>query len=162
MFGNYVQLTVIGRVTMPVHLKRISTPSGEVVIANFSVASNERTKDGDKTIFINCAAFGKKAEFIQKFVSKGDLVFAQGTVSEETYQNKQGQTVTRYKLTVQEFQRLHSKASDEAVNGLNDTLAGINTPPTQGQYQATKKPIQQQPLPQTQKAGGYDFDDIPF
>ncbi len=161
MFGNYVQLTVIGRVTMPVQLKRIASSAGEVVIANFSVASNQKTKDGEKTIFINCAAFGKKAEFIQKFVSKGDLVFVQGTVAEETYQDKQGQTVTRYKLSVVEFQRLHSKVSDEAVGGLNDALAGINVAPSQGQYASPRKPVQQ-PLPQTQKAGGYDFDDIPF
>ena len=94
-------------------------------VANFSVAETKSWKDKttgerkEKTTWMNIAVFGKRADFIQKYVSKGMNVFITGRLENDTYE-KDGQTHTVTKIVVRPYageiqiaERLEKKAEEE-------------------------------------------------
>lgn len=74
-----------GRVVNNVELK---TTGKNVSYVNFTVASQESK---DVTNFIDGVAFGKTAELISKYCTKGTLVSLSGKIVKDTYTTKDGQ-----------------------------------------------------------------------
>lgn len=65
-------------------------------IARFTIAVNKEYKvaEGQPTAdFLNCIAFDKTAEFVQKYLTKGSKVNVEARVQTGSYQNKEGNTV---------------------------------------------------------------------
>ena len=63
---------LMGRLTRDPEIRTAAGESG-TVIARFTLAVNRRfRRDGEASAdFINCVAFGKTAEFIEKYINKG-------------------------------------------------------------------------------------------
>ena len=70
---NKVQLT--GRLTRNPEI-RYSQSAEPVAVTRFGVAVNRKfKKDGEQDVdFINCVVFGKLAEFIGKYFTKGKMI----------------------------------------------------------------------------------------
>ena len=88
-------------------------------IARFSIAVNRRfVKEGSdqKADFLNCIAFGKSAEFIEKYFSKGMKADLSGRIQTGSYTNKDGQKVYTTDVVVEnaEFAESKSAASGNA------------------------------------------------
>jgi single-strand DNA-binding protein len=90
-----LKVIAIGRLGKDPEIR--TTNSGKDV-ANFSLACDITGSKDKKTEWINCVAFGKQAENIAKYLSKGDQVYIEGVNSSSSYENKQGNTV--YKTDV--------------------------------------------------------------
>jgi len=94
----------------------IKYTQGGLVIANFSIATNERFKDKNtgqynkNTHWHNCASFGKLAEIIEKYVKKGSKVYLDGKLDQQQWIDKETQK-KRYKtqITVLELVLLDNK-----------------------------------------------------
>ena len=87
---NRVEL--VGRLTRDPEMRMSQSGMG---VVRFSVAVNRTRKvegqpDAD---FINCVAFGKTAEFMEKYIKKGYLVSVEGRIQTGSYENQQGQKV---------------------------------------------------------------------
>ena len=80
-------------------------------VARFSLAVDRRfTREGDPTAdFFNCSAFGKTAEIVEKHVVKGTKLLIVGRVQNDTYTNKDGQTVYSVQILVDELEFVESK-----------------------------------------------------
>ena len=87
---NSVQL--VGRFTRD---PEIRYTDGGASIARFSVAVDRRfAKEGEQSAdFINIVAFGKTAEFIEKYFKKGNRIGIVGRIQTGSYKNKDGATV---------------------------------------------------------------------
>ena len=99
-------------------------PSGDSV-ADFSIAINEyyTDKNGQKqerTDYIECKSYGRTADNIVKFFSKGRPIFIEGKLRQEKWVDKQTQQ-NRSKLVVKvdEFQFVDSKS--DSVNSENNS-----------------------------------------
>ena len=68
-------IVIIGRLTKDPESK--DTSGG--MIAKFSVASDNQDRD-KTTTFFNCTSFGKSAEFVTKYLTKGRLVSVVGSI----------------------------------------------------------------------------------
>lgn len=73
-----------------------ATPSG-TAIANISVATNETRKDPsgqyvDSTEWHRCVSFGKQAEFIGRYFTKGRLVYIEGRLRTRKWQDSNNST----------------------------------------------------------------------
>jgi len=73
------------------------------VVAKFSMATNDTYKNakGDKitqTEWHNIVAWGKTAEFIEKYLKKGNHVALEGKLTHHSYEDKEG--VKRYRTDV--------------------------------------------------------------
>lgn len=103
---NTVQL--IGRVARDIDL-RYST-SGTAV-ARFSVAVDRPTKEGQEkqTDFPSVVAFGKTAETIEKFFSKGVRIGLTGRLQTGSYTDKDGRTVYTTDVVVTGFDFCESR-----------------------------------------------------
>ena len=80
---------------------------GEMAISKFSIAVNRKFKE-DATDYFNCISFGKQAEFIQKYITKGTKVVVTGRVENESYE-KDGQKKTFTQIVVEEIEFAESK-----------------------------------------------------
>lgn len=82
--------------------------SGETTIARFSVASKRRGQK-DVTDWINIVAFGKTAEFCEKYFHKGSRINLIGRIQSGSYTNKDGQTVYTTDVVAEEVEFGESK-----------------------------------------------------
>ena len=96
------------------------------VVASFSLAVDRKYKrDNEPTVdFFNLVAFGKTAEFCEKYLRKGSRVSVVGHVQNDPYKNKEGKEVYYTKVYVEEIEFAESKASSgtQAKPQSNDFL----------------------------------------
>lgn len=99
--------TGIGRLTKDVDMKY--TPNG-LAVARFTIAINRpyKNENGDyQADFINCVAFGKRAETIAQYVKKGHRIGITGSVQTGSYE-KEGRTIYTTDINVSGFTFLES------------------------------------------------------
>ena len=88
------QVCLIGRLTAD---REVRYTQGEkpTAVARYTLAVDRiYKKDGEPTAdFIRCVAFGKNAEFAEKYMFKGRRFGVTGSIQTGSYQNKDGQTV---------------------------------------------------------------------
>jgi len=85
--------------------------------ARFSIAVDRRYKrENEPTAdFFNCVAFGKTAEFVEKYLNKGTKILLSGRVENNNYTDKEGKTVYGTRIVVEEIEFAESKkASGES------------------------------------------------
>ena len=98
----------IGRLTRD---PEITTSTSGTTFARFSIAVDRRfKKEGEpEADFFNCTAFGKTAEFIEKWIKKGTKVAIVGRLQNNNYTNKEGQKVYDVRIMVEEIEFAESK-----------------------------------------------------
>jgi single-strand DNA-binding protein len=102
-------ITVAGRLTKDAELRH--TQSGETV-CSFSVADDQgRDK---KAIFWNASLWGKRAEALQPYLTKGASVTVVGTVSEREFTDKEGQQRKSQDVRVQDIALQGGRQQGEA------------------------------------------------
>lgn len=79
-------ITIAGTLTRDAELKYL--PNGDP-IANFSIADNQGGRD-KQAIFWNCGLYGKRAESLSQYLTKGQAVTVTGSVSEREWTDKEG------------------------------------------------------------------------
>lgn len=85
-------VTLIGNITKEIEYRHI----GESALANFTVAVNRpKGKNGDtQTDFIRCTAWGKTADFVNQYLSKGRKVAVLGELNIDAKKDDDGHTRT--------------------------------------------------------------------
>lgn len=118
-----------------------STSQSGMLIAKFSLATSTKKNGETVTQWHRCVAFGKTAELIQQYITKGQQLGVEGSIQYGQY-DKDG--ITRY-------------TTDIIVNRIHFISSG------QGGQQSGGYQQQPQPQNQYQPPGGMpDTDDIPF
>ena len=79
-------LIIAGTLTRDAELKYL--PNSDA-IANFSIADNQGGRD-KQAIFWNCGLYGKRAESLAQYLTKGQAVTVTGSVSEREWTDKEG------------------------------------------------------------------------
>lgn len=113
-------VNLCGRLTRDIDLRY--TQAGKAV-GSFSLAVNRNFKNdkGDyEADFINCTIWGKSAENLANFVSKGSLVNISGRLNTRNYDNKQGQKVYVTEVIVEHFDLLDSKSESKKASNTGD------------------------------------------
>ena len=84
-------------------------------IARYTLAVDRRFKrEGEQSAdFIRCVAFGKTAEFTEKYLKKGTKIASVGRIQTGSYTNKEGQKVYTTDIVVEECEFAESKANNE-------------------------------------------------
>ena len=86
--------------------------SGETAVVRFTLAVNNNSDQ--KVDFINCIAFGKTGEFVEKYFSKGKKADLSGRIQTGSYTNKDGNKVYTTDVVVEDIEFGESKASAQA------------------------------------------------
>ncbi|MDF1543785.1 MAG: single-stranded DNA-binding protein [bacterium] len=121
---------LIGRLGKDPELKY--TPSGKAV-ATFSLATSERWKgqDGEKkesTVWHNIVAWGRQAEVMKEYLSKGQQVYVEGRISNRSYDDKEGNKKYISEVVVQNFTFIEPRGSS-AGSGASSGSGDVPPPP---------------------------------
>lgn len=86
---------------------------GGSAVAKFSLAVDRKfNRDEQSADFINCTAFSKTAEFLEKYGKKGTKFIVEGRIQTGSYTNKDGQKVYTTDVVVEGVEFAESKASN--------------------------------------------------
>jgi single-strand DNA-binding protein len=86
--ASFNKVTLIGRLTKNPEVKIAN--SGNKV-SNFTLAVDRGfKKENDKTDFITITSFGKSAEFVENYLSKGMMIFVEGRLQIDNWQDEKG------------------------------------------------------------------------
>jgi hypothetical protein len=131
-------LTIIGRLTQDISDNNFAYTAGGTARLNLSIAVNRSQKSGgewsDKVSFFDVTIWGKTAENIKNYLSKGKQLAVQGYLEQQRWE-KDGKKYSKVCIIANQIQLLGDKNKD----------------------------VSQQELGYTDLRNGDDFlDDIPF
>lgn len=122
---------LMGRLTRDPEIRYPENPDSKPV-GRFSLAVDRKFKrDGEPTAdFFNCICFGKLAEFTEKYLRKGSKMLVEGEIRNNTYTNKDGQTVYSVNVIVEnmEFAESKPKTNGESTRPETDSDGFVNIP----------------------------------
>lgn len=106
------KIILMGRLTRPPEI-RYSQGASPTAVAKFSLAVDRRWKrEGEPDAdFFNCTAFGRLAEFVEKYLSQGIKVVVIGRIQNDNYTNKEGQKVYSVQVILDEIEFAESKSA---------------------------------------------------
>ena len=132
----------MGRLTRDPEV-RYTQGSNPMAIARYTLAVDRRIKKENEQSadFIPCIAFGKSAEFVEKYLKKGTKMAVVGRIQTSSYTNKDGVKVYTTEIVIEEQEFAESKnassggqnqapqqqkAQDDGLDGFMDIPDGID------------------------------------
>ena len=112
------KVILMGRLTRDAEI-RYSQGETTTAIARFSLAVDRRfnrNNDEQSADFINCVAFGRIAEFLERFGKKGTKFVLEGRIQTGSYTNKDGQKVYTTDVVAENIEFAESKAQMKAMD----------------------------------------------
>ena len=158
MAGSINKVILIGRLGKDPELKY--TPSGTPV-AKFTLATDENYKDRatgelqQRTEWHNIVAWNKLAEICGEYLTKGKLVYIEGSIRSRPYQDQAGNKRTWFEIWANKMTMLGSKAESERM-----AAAGMERSTPEPQAPAPAPPPATEPAPSSEVE--ISDEDIPF
>ena len=123
------KVILMGRLTREPEV-RYSQGASQTAVARFTIAVDRRFKrEGEPTAdFLDCTAFGRQAEFIERYLHKGVKVVVCGSIQNNNYTNRDGQMVYGFRIMVDEVEFAESKNAQSGNEG--GYTAPVRTPNT--------------------------------
>ncbi|MFZ0034720.1 MAG: single-stranded DNA-binding protein [Sedimentisphaerales bacterium] len=106
--ANFNKVFLIGNLTRD---PQLSYTPNQTAVVDFGLAVNRRWKgqDGEareETCFVDCRAFGRPAENINKYLTKGRPLFVEGRLTFNSWTAQDGTKRSKHRVTVESFQFL--------------------------------------------------------
>lgn len=107
------KVVLIGRLTKDTET-RVTHGENATTVSRYTLAVDRRFKrDGDQTAdFIPCVAFGKQAEFAEKYLHKGMKIAVVGRIQTGSYTNGEGKKAHTTDVIVEEQEFCESKQNN--------------------------------------------------
>ena len=141
------KVLLVGRLTRN---PETNITGSNIKYTRFSLAVSRPFGD-DQADFIPVIAWRSQADFVEKYMEKGSLVSVEGRFSSSTYQNQDGQNITRYEVTADRVQALETKNQREERSGKPQEL---QTPPSQAATQVIQ--FEEENKPDTENTNNTD------
>lgn len=125
----FAQITALGALTRDPLAKNLGT---EKAVVSGSIAINRKVKGEDKVTFIDFKAFGKTADNIAKFFSKGAPIIIMGELEQERWDDKDtGEKRSKLTIIANRFDFAGgNKRSDESAPAPTDDEGRPRRQPT--------------------------------
>ena len=93
---------------------QLSYTPNQTAVVDFGMAVNRKWKsqggeEHEEVLFVDCVSFGKTAENINKYFSKGQSIFIEGQLKFEQWTAQDGTKRSKHKINVQSFQFVGDK-----------------------------------------------------
>lgn len=113
------KVILMGRLTRDPDVRYSQGGDGSMAVARYTLAvDRRRSRNGDSNEqtadFINCVAFGKSAEFAEKYLHQGTKIAVTGRIQTGSYTRQDGQKVYTTDVVIEEQEFAESKASSAA------------------------------------------------
>jgi single-strand DNA-binding protein len=111
------KVILVGNLTRDPQSKQLPTQN---MVSEFGLAMNRKFKsqdgeDREEVCFVDCAAFGRQAEVIQKYCKKGKLLYIEGRLRYDSWDDKNGHGKrSKLSVVVENFQFLGGREDQPA------------------------------------------------
>ena len=107
--------------------------ANEQAVANFALAINRRFKgsDGqmkDEVTFVDIECWGRTADLVGQYLTKGRACFIQGRLKLDQWQDKEGKARQRLKVIADSVQFLDSKGRDADASSASASASAVTAP----------------------------------
>lgn len=117
------KVILMGRLTRDPEV-RYSQGEQATAVARYTLAVDRRGRNQENSAdFIQCVAFGKAAEFAERYLHKGTKIVLTGRIQTGSYTNKDGQRVYTTDIVAEDQEFAESKNTESSNTG------DYNTPP---------------------------------
>lgn len=163
MAGSFNKVLLMGNLTRDVELRHTT---GNQQVAKLALACNRhwRTPEGEQreeVTFVDCEAWGKTAETLSKFLSKGRPLFVEGRLKLDQWE-KEGQKFSKLKVVIENFQFIDSKpGGGDGDGGGGGGGGGYSRSGPSSSGRGPGRPSSSAPEGGA-PSGGIGEDDIPF
>ena len=144
-------VVIVGRLTRDVELKYMNNGNA---VASMSIAVNRSKKEGDQWVseahFFDVSYFGKGAEAVKPYLTKGKHIAVQGSLRQNRWE-KDGQKQSRVVIVADSVELLGGNG------GNGGGYSGGAGSDFNGGYQ--QRPSYSQPSNQSAPMGGFDMND---
>ena len=106
--ASFNSVTLVGNVGGDPNVRQI----GDNKVAEFSLATSQRTKDGETTDWHRIVAWSPRAEIIEQYVTKGSRLLVRGSIRYREYSTQNGEKRYITEIVAQEVVLLSSKQED--------------------------------------------------
>lgn len=156
--GNVNKVFLMGNLTRDPELRY--TPNGAAV-ASFGIAVNRvwNTPEGEQkkeTCFVDASIFGKRAEVVSKYFSKGKPIFIEGRLQFHQWETKDGQKRNTLRVVVENFEFIGAPATT-ASSSLPERRSQSGK---QASHEVVTTPVE--PGPENIRDDDVSNDEIPF
>ena len=117
------KVILMGRLTRDPDIRY--TQGNSMAIARYTLAVDRRRSNADgqrEADFISCVAFGRQAEFAERYLHQGTKIAATGRIQTGGYTNKDGQKVYTTDVVIEEQEFAESK--NASSNGGSSSYNG--------------------------------------
>lgn len=110
---NLNKVMIMGNLTRDPELKHL----GDNSVVNITIATNRvyyvDDEKREETTYVDLEAWGKKAETLHKYLSKGKPLFVEGRLKLDKWEDQDGNPRSKLKVVVEGFQFLGGKRQDQ-------------------------------------------------
>ena len=134
--------------------------SNSLEVSRFSLACQNDfvTKTGERDVeFVNCVAFGRTAQTINKFCKKGQQICATGRIKNNSYDAQDGSKRYTTDIVVDQFEFLGSRG-----NGSNETGYPVEEPSNYMSSNIETTDVTEDPYKDFGEEVNISSDDLPF
>ena len=135
------KVILMGRLTRDPELRYSNKGEEQTAICNYTLAVDRRQRNQDgnaQADFIPCTAFGRAAEFAEKYFTQGLRVLVTGRIQTGSYTNRDGVKVYTTTVIIEEQEFADSKkdagAADRQRNQTGNGRGGSGYRDDQGKY----------------------------
>ena len=113
---------LVGRLTRNPELRTVNTMNGTNTTCSFTIAVSRQfsNQNGEREAdFINCVVWGKQADNLCKYCTKGSQIGVQGRVQTRSYENDEGKTIYVTEILVSSITFLNTKPANQMETNIN-------------------------------------------
>ena len=117
--ASFNKIILMGNITRDPEMRYTSSNQA---VAKLGVACNRRytTVGGEKreeVMFVDCEAWGRTAEVMNQYLSKGRPIFIEGRLKLDQWTDQSGQKRSRHVVVVENFQFIDSRGGSDDLGG---------------------------------------------
>lgn len=124
------KVILMGRLTRDPDIRYSQSGDSQLAIARYTLAVDRRFKrDGEQTAdFISCVAFGRQAEFAERYLHQGTKLVVDGRIQTGSYTNREGQKVYTTEVVVENSEFAESKSASDGSSAGYSRPGGNQAP----------------------------------
>ncbi len=129
MAGSVNKVFLMGNLTRDVQVKHTAN---NTAVANLGLAVNRRYRNNagemqEETTFVDCEAWGRTAETMGKYLTKGRPVFIEGRLRLNEWQDRDGNKRSKLLVVVDQFTFVDSRGGGGSGSSESQSYQPANT-----------------------------------
>jgi single-strand DNA-binding protein len=117
---SYNHVVLIGRLTRDPEIK-FAASGTQIATFSLAVDRNIPSSNNDNTDFIRIVTFGKTAEFVGNYLSKGRLILVDGSLRINKWKTQEGESRSNAEVVASNIRFMETKAQAQNTGGFERT-----------------------------------------